>query len=184
MTKILAASMIFLLAGCATTLKDYKVSSLKPTDGTIVGNVKVVYNGNDFTEKCQVCFNAANGPCYKLDKTGLVVMKIKAGPTSIKRLACMDPSEQHYNMKGADFDVVAGTQNYFGDVTFDWVNAGGFKASILFGLVGAIVNEASNDGVLKMKVSSNPAGAKASYAKVAGQSDSAAVRPTIVKSIQ
>lgn len=157
---------LFLLAGCATTSKDFKPQALKPDEGAVVGKVVVLYNGNEFTDQCAICFNSVNGPCYKLDKTGFVVMKIKAGPTSVRRLSCMDTSEQHYDMNGANFEVTPGAKTYFGDLVFDWKNKGGFKVSSMFGLVGAIGDQSSNDGVLKVKVSSNPKRTLMSYNEI------------------
>ncbi len=179
----LTTLLLLALVGCATTVKDYKAAEVKPDEGTIIGKVKIVYNGKDFSDQCFVCFNSVNGPCYKLEKDGQVIMRIKAGNTSIKRIACIDVSEQHYHMNGADFAVVPGSKHYFGDVVFHWKNAGGFKVSSMFGLVGALIDQSANNGSLKMTVSSNTTGASSAYRKIAGQSDKSPIKTTLVKGI-
>ncbi len=137
--------------GCATTYKDFKTESVKPTDGVAIGKVNIIYNGKNLNEKCAVCLNSINGPCQSLTREGLVFKNIPKGEASIRRVACKDISMQHYNIQGANFKVLEGV-NYFGHVDIHWENKGGFKASDMFGAIGAIVSESKNDGKIRMSV--------------------------------
>jgi hypothetical protein len=142
-----------LAAACAPTFKSYKPQAMLPDEGAVVGRVKVVYNGSDVTSECGVCFRSVNGPCYKLDASGLVAMTLKAGGCSIRRIACNQDGERHFHFDGGGFEVAPAAKTYFGDVSIEWNNDDhGFKPSILFGLAGAIVDQSINDGVAKMFV--------------------------------
>lgn len=139
------------LAGCATTYKDFKTAYIKPNEGVAIGKVNIKYNGKDLNKECAVCLNSVNGPCQNLTDEGLVFKNIPKGEASIRRIACKDTSLQHYNMSGANFQVGEGV-TYFGQVDIDWANKGGFKASDMFGAIGAAISESSNDGTIKMSV--------------------------------
>jgi len=143
---------LFLAVGCTPTLKSYKPESLARDEGAVLGRVKVVYNGNDLTSECAVCFRSVNGPCYRLDTSGFVAMTLTAGGCSIRRIACNVGGERHFHFKGFRFDVAPLAKTYFGDVKVDWTNDQGFKPSQLFGLVGAIVDQSTNDGDAKLSV--------------------------------
>lgn len=147
---VLSGVVVF-LSGCATTYKDFKPSQVKPEEGVAIGKVNIKYNGKDFNKECAVCLNSVNGPCQNLTPEGFVFKNIPKGEASLRRIACKDTSLQHYNMNGATFQVVEGT-NYFGNVEIEWANKGGFKASDMFGAIGALVSESSNDGTIKMTV--------------------------------
>jgi hypothetical protein len=146
---LLIVLMIF--SGCATTYKDFKTLDVKPYQGVVIGKVNIKYNGKDMNKECAVCLNTVNGPCLDLTEEGFVFKNIPKGEASIRRIACKDVSVHHYNIEGALFEVLEGV-NYFGQVDIEWANQGGFKTSTMFGLVGAIVSESSNDGTIKMSV--------------------------------
>ncbi len=151
------SSLIFLMfilvltSSCATTYKDFKTLDVKPYQGVVIGKVNIKYNGKDLNKECAVCLNSVNGPCLDLTDEGYVFKNIPKGEASIRRIACKDVSVHHYNIEGALFEVLDGV-NYFGQVDIEWTNQGGFKTSTMFGLVGAIVSESSNDGTIKMSV--------------------------------
>lgn len=168
--KIHSCLLLILLAsaGCATTSKDFKSDSVQANEGAIYGHVKVIYNGQENTDHCSVCFDSVNGPCLKLDQSGVVVMKVDAGETSLRRIACVDTSTYHYNVEGATFVVAPHSKTYFGDVTVEWSTKGGFKVASLFGAIGAGIDEASNDGTLVMHVSDQGDGAEKAYRSLAG----------------
>jgi hypothetical protein len=148
---ILACAAAIYLSACATTHKDFKVSDVKPTEGVVIGKVNIKYNGKDLNKDCAVCLNSVNGPCQNLTEDGLVFKNIPRGESSIRRIACKDTSLQHYNMTGANFQTGEGV-TYFGQVEIEWANKGGFKASDMFGAIGAAIGESSNDGTIKMSV--------------------------------
>jgi hypothetical protein len=137
-------------AGCATTSADFKMSSLAADDAAIAGRLTVMYNGRIFTDNCRAQFGDSS---IKLATGGIVLFKVRKGWTSLKRLDCHDTSNQHIQIKGAHFFARGdGTVSDFGDVAITWAAAGGFKASSLFGMIGAMVDEASDDGVASVEV--------------------------------
>ena len=147
----LICSLSLYLSACATTHKDFKTANVKPNEGVVIGKVNVSYNGRDMTKECAVCLNGTSGPCQNLTEDGLIFKNIPKGPATVRRVECKDTSIQHYNITGADFTVADGV-TYFGNVNIDWTNKGGFKASDMFGLIGAAISESSNDGAIKMAV--------------------------------
>ena len=82
----------------------------------------------------------------------MVFLNLEIGKGSVKRLSCLDLSDQNYNIKGAEFKVKSGI-NYVGDITINWSNHGGFKATDNLGLLGALVDELRNDGSIVMNIS-------------------------------
>ena len=148
-TMLLAA---LLLSGCATTYQDFRLEKVAPDEGVVLGRVRVLYNGQSKNEDCAVCFNSVNGPCQNLTPEGYVFLALPRGESSLRRVACKDSSPQHYNFSGATFAVAEGA-NFFGDVTIEWKNRGGFKVSSLFGAVGAALDESANDGEARLRAS-------------------------------
>lgn len=151
LTRILFLLSCFYLSGCATTYKDFKTSEIKANEGVAIGKVNIKYNGKDMNKDCAICLNSINGPCQNLTEDGIVFKNIPKGDATLRRVVCKDSSMQHYNIEGAKF-VVADDINYFGEVNIEWANKGGFKASDMFGAIGAIVSESSNDGTIKLSV--------------------------------
>jgi hypothetical protein len=143
-----------LAVGCVTapSLKTYKPDALLPDEGAVVGRVRVSYNGADLTSKCLVCFRSVNGPCYQLDESGFVAMRLQAGACSIRRIQCDNDGERHFHFETATFEVAPAAKTYFGDVAISWKNDQGFKPSQLFGLIGAIVDQSTNDGLAALAV--------------------------------
>jgi hypothetical protein len=141
-----------IITSCATTYKDFKMKHVEEGEGVAIGIVKVKYNGQEFTKNCSVCLNSVNGPCQGLTDEGYVFMNLKQGERSVRRIVCKDSSLQHYNIDGATFIQSPGI-TYFGQVDISWNNKGGFKASDMFGLVGAAISESRNDGQIQMSVS-------------------------------
>lgn len=154
MNNLKFISLLFLglyLSGCATTYKDFKPTEVKPNEGVAIGKVNIKYNGKDMNKECAVCLNSINGPCQNLTDEGFIFKNVPKGESSIRRIACKDTSLQHYNLNGAIFQVAEGI-NYFGQVDIEWANKGGFKAGDMFGAIGAVISESSNDGTVKMSV--------------------------------
>jgi hypothetical protein len=141
-------AIALLVTACDTTLANYRPDRMAADEGAIVGRIRVSYNGADITSECGVCFRTLNGPCYRLDASGLVAMRLPAGTCSIRRIACNMNGERHFHFKGDAyaFEAFPGAKTFFGDVRIDWRNEQGFKPSQFFGLAGAIVDQATNDG--------------------------------------
>lgn len=141
------------LMGCVTSHKDFDPKKVKPTQGIVIGKVDVIYNSKKFNPNCRVCLGSGKGSeCQKLSDEGLVFMALEKGVNEITRFECQDVSPQAFTPSGVVFEVKEGVQ-YIGNAKADWKNAGGFKASSMFGLIGALVDESSNDGILTVSVS-------------------------------
>ena len=149
--KIALLSLLLVMSGCSTTYKNFKMSHIDVNESVAIGKVHVNYNGKPFNKECAICLRSIDGPCQGLTEEGYVFMAVKKGKSSVRRVVCKDSSPQHYNIADADYMQAEGV-TYFGDVTIDWTNGGGFKVSSMFGLVGAIADESKNDGMLKMSV--------------------------------
>ena len=150
---MVTATFSFFLCSCATsTYKDFKVSQVVENEGVAIGKVNIKYNGKDSNKECFVCLDSVNGPCQKLTEEGFVFLNTSKGAASIRRIACKDTSMQHYNIEGANFTQSDGV-TYFGNVDIAWTNDGGFKASTMFGAVGAMISESNNDGTINMACS-------------------------------
>lgn len=140
-----------LISACASTRREFKTNNLKPGEAVAIGRINILYNGQKKNKDCAVCLNSTNGPCQKLDEDGIVFISLPRGVARLRRIACMDVSGQHYNIEEANFPMQDGV-NYFGDIEIEWKNKGGFKASTMFGAIGAAISESSNDGSIKMNV--------------------------------
>jgi len=145
------ALALFLLSGCATTYREFRVADVKPGQGVAIGRVHVHYNDKNFTKECSICFNSASGPCQKLTDAGLVFQALPTGISSVKRIACLDGSVHHHTIQHASFVQPNGTV-YFGDITIEWINSGGLKATAMFGLVGAVIDESREDGRIQQMI--------------------------------
>ena len=162
---------VLLISGCTTTYKDFKSSNVRSGEGVAIGKVNVKYNGKNMNRQCAICLNSANGPCQGLTDEGFVIQNVPVGDASIRRVVCKDTSLQHYNIDQASFLQKDGV-TYFGQVDIDWANAGGFKTTDLFGLIGALISESKNDGSIKMTVSTgDPSATLKAYQKVTHETD-------------
>jgi len=138
--------------GCATTSADFRLSEVTPDEGAIAGRLTIIYKGQAFTENCRAMFG---GKALQLAVGGIVLFHVKKGWTELDRLECQDGSNQHVQIKGARFFTQGdGWVSDFGDVVITWETEGGFKVSSMFGLLGAIIDEASDDGRATVEVSS------------------------------
>jgi len=137
-------------AGCVTTSKDFKLSKVGPREAAIAGRLTIVYNGQIYTENCSASFG---GRKLKMARDGIVLFVVPAGEVSLERLDCQDVSNQHVGIQGVHFVARGGgVVTDVGDVAVTWEAAGGFKATALFGLIGALIDEASDDGAATVVV--------------------------------
>lgn len=138
------------IAGCATTSADFRLSGIAQHEAAIAGRITIIYNDKVFTENCRVTFS---GDTLQLAPGGIVLFKVKRGLAHLEQLNCKDVSDQHVQIKGAQFLAQGdGWVSDFGDVVVTWRAEGGFKVSSMFGLIGAIVDAASDDGVAILEV--------------------------------
>lgn len=139
-----------MLAGCATMSSDFRLSAVGHQDAAIAGRIWITYNGKPFNENCTAMFGTH---VLKLSTDGVVLLSVPRGWTPLTSLACKDTSVQHVRVRGAHFFAQGnGWVSDFGDVTITWNTEGGFKPSTMFGLVGALVDAASDDGAASVSV--------------------------------
>jgi hypothetical protein len=137
-------------AACATTSADFRMPQTSAPEAAIAGRLTVMYNGQIFTENCRVTFGDRT---LKLSPGGIVMLRVPRGWTSLVEMRCKDSSDQHVRLRGAHLYARGdGWVTDFGDVAVNWQVAGGFKVSTLFGLIGGIVDEATDDGVATIAV--------------------------------
>jgi len=170
----LALVMASTFVGCASTYKDFKPENVRADEGVAIGRVHVVYNGRPFTKDCSICFNSVNGPCQTLTPEGLVCQNLKKGTVSLRRVLCRDGANQHHAIKDATFELTEPVV-YFGDVEIKWTNRGGYKPSAIFGLVGALADQATDDGDITISVDDDGAAAVAAAFAAAVGEDAATV---------
>ena len=147
-----------LLTGCATTITDFSQKSLKDDDtsGILFGHVDVEYNGKTNNSRCAVCFTGAESGCYKLPRSGNILMKVTAGEMTLKRVSCLDTVEYHTFPKNLTFKTLPQQRNYFGNVSVRWTNPKtGFQWDKFFDLMGAAVNDKKEDGTSTVRIEDN-----------------------------
>ena len=160
-------------AGCATTSADFRMSSVGPGDAAIAGRLTIMYNGRIFNENCTATFGDRS---IKLSSDGIVLFHVAKGWTALQRIGCRDTSHQHIQIKGARFLARGdGAITDFGDVAITWALAGGFKPSSMFGLIGALVDEASDDGVASVEVQAPVAEVRDAFRRQTGAAGTWAV---------
>ena len=150
------AALPLVLACSARHSADFRADRLRPGDGVASGRIHVALNGQDVTDKCQVCFETLrNTPCVQLRTDGLVVIGLDAGPTWIYRLACAAQGGHQYRFPDAKFTVPEAGRVYFGDVAIDWKH--GAADSQVFR------KETASDGVATMTVTADAESVTAAY---------------------
>jgi len=153
-------------AGCVTTSASFRMSSVGTGDAAIAGRLTILYNGRLFNEHCQATFGDRS---IELSQDGIVLLRVAKGWTALQELRCRDVSGQHIRIRGARFVARGdGMVTDFGDVAITWAAAGGFKTSHLFGLVGALVDDASDDGVATVVVQGPAAEVRAAFRRQTG----------------
>jgi hypothetical protein len=153
--KLLNLVLLFVclnLVSCASTYKDFRTKEVSYKEGVAIGKINIKYNGIKYNKECAACFyttKGTGGPCQMLTDEGYVFIALLKGETKLGRVQCKDTSIYHYNPIGALF-TVGEDVTYFGEVNIDWENAGGFKATDMFGAIGAAISESKIYGNFKM----------------------------------
>ncbi|MCK4654270.1 MAG: hypothetical protein KAU01_07485 [Candidatus Cloacimonetes bacterium] len=146
---------VLILTACVAN-KQLTTLQREPNESIIVGKIKVLYNGNDVTDKSYLCFNerATGKYDYKPDSTGYIITKLPVGDGFLSRITYTNII---YNLPKdmALFHVSDSNKiHYIGDLTVNWVGPKS-KISGMFGLVGAIIDELNNDGDLEVYAINN-----------------------------
>jgi hypothetical protein len=149
---LITTSLMFV--SCASTYKEFRTKEVNYKEGIAIGKINIKYNGNKYNKECAACFYSIKGnggPCQMLTDEGYVFIAVLKGETSLGRIQCKDTSVYHYNPIGAVFNV-GDDVTYFGEVNIDWENEGGFKATDMFGAIGAAISESKIYGIFNMSV--------------------------------
>ncbi len=134
---------VFMFAGCASSIKSFKV---KKNRNTVAGKFKILRISDNaaskddvenVTSRCKVCLNSRFN-CYKLDDSGKVLISTKKQKVRLRRLVC-DPAKWYGLPFEKDFgsnfsmrNIKTGV-NYFGEATMafgkkrssvNWVDLG------------------------------------------------------------
>lgn len=151
-------ALLLVLSGCGAARRLDKSLDVSPNEAAIVGHIKIVYNGEDVTEGSAVLFNEFTWGTYgyQVPKDGWILMRLPLGTNHIARLgfAKFLKGQFHYDFQPGQtwFRVSEGGKTYYiGHINVEWAGTG-FKTSQMFGLVGALVDQASSDGTLKLGV--------------------------------
>jgi len=90
---------------------------------------------------------------FTLSPEGIVLLSVPKGWVPLVRLECKDGSIQHIQIRGAHFFAQGdGWVSDFGDVAITWNASGGVKVSSMFGLIGAAIDESSDDGAMVVEI--------------------------------
>jgi hypothetical protein len=156
--ELAVVGVIALLSGCATNRALGNSLETGATDAAIVGRIAIRYNGEDVTEGSALLFNEhmVGTYGYSVPKDGWILMSLPARVNHLNRLgfARAFKGTFHYDFQSSQtsFNIPSPGQTYYlGHITVEWTGKG-FKPSQMFGVVGAIVDESSNDGTLRLVV--------------------------------
>ena len=128
----------------------------KKDSAIIAGKVYVYYNGLDVSQNTDILFNEVlfGKYAYKTDSSHILLTELPLGEAHIARLQYENfilnlPREK------STFTLKEPSKiNYLGDIVIDW-KGNDFKAPNMFGLAGALADEANPDGVAEIYVESN-----------------------------
>lgn len=188
-TKIVVVVLLMFLMGCSSNYKSFKLSNVDEGEGTIIGKIQVVLNGEDYSNLCYVCINSS---CQNLTLEGYVFMPMKQGTAQIEKVYCeTGVSESKQVLQGAQFEVKPGV-TYFGDVTLDWKkdrsSSGGAKfMSAAFGLIGRTLAqgvETGVDGEIKMSVKDDMSSVLKTFREQMGKNDIQAEKSIVSVGVQ
>ena len=128
----------------------------KKDSAIIAGKIYVYYNGIDVSEKASILFNEVlwGKYAYKTDSSHILLTELPLGEAHIARLA-YDNFILNLPREKSAFTLEDPSKiNYVGDIVIDW-KGNDFKAPNMFGLAGALADEANPDGVAEIYVESN-----------------------------
>lgn len=149
--------VILVLTTACTVNKQLTTLVLEENEALVGGRMIVQYNGEDVTPSSTILFNeiTIGTYSYKPDSLGYIITKLPLGDCSLRRIAYKNffyniPKDQ----PNFAFECKKNEINYIGDLTVSWQGSE-LKISGMFGLVGAIIDEANNDGDLEVYVENN-----------------------------
>lgn len=140
-----------LLLSCASSGRLINLE-VEDDEAIVIGGLTVFYNDVDVTEKTTILFNEimwGNYP-YKADSSGLIITKLPLGQNHVARVVYRSFTT-NLRKEYATFNLEDNQKiHYVGDIHIDW-HGPKFKFNP-GGMLFALADEASPDGVLKITV--------------------------------
>ena len=146
--------ILILLNSCASR-KPLEQIQPKKNSAIVAGKLFVFYNGKDVTPHTDILFNEIlwGKYSYRTDSSHILLTELPLGEGHISRLKYKNfiinvPKEKSWFLLQDNTRI-----NYLGHITIDWKGSES-KFPNMFGLVGAIADEAKPDGILDIYVES------------------------------
>lgn len=157
-------SLLFL--GCLTVRKDFSPNTIRPGEGVIVGRINIIYNGMPRTGNCGVRLDGEKEIFVYFTQEGWFLANVPAGITKFAKMTCSvgGGSAFFYDFKNVLLRIKPyPAKTYVGDLMINWETEGGTKASDHFGVIGAIADGVSSDGIIQVAVRNNASLTEADY---------------------
>ncbi|MCF7918513.1 MAG: hypothetical protein K9N06_01190 [Candidatus Cloacimonetes bacterium] len=148
-------AVIIMMAGC-TVNRQLTDLTTGEEEALVGGRLKVLYNGEDVTERSMIYFNEimTGKYNYRPDSTGYLITRLPRGECYLSRIS-YENFFYNFQVDHLDFDLNDNQKiTYLGDLTINWVGPK-YKMSGMFGLVGAIADEMVNDGNIEIYARNN-----------------------------
>jgi hypothetical protein len=164
--------------GCSTGASDLKLQDVPKDNGVFFGHVDF-YNGQDKIDgssvykRCFISFENERGDTVakiSTDESSWIFASVPTGRIYLAEVLCNAgflKTHPQMSTKELYFPVVASNPTYFGHLTI-YFDYHGTNAGAMFGLVGAVVEAASESGskdTLQIKVENKLGEAKLEYEK-------------------
>lgn len=150
---------LLLLSSCVSTGR-VEVFDLAPDEGLVVGKLTVLYNGKDVSRETTILFNEIMWGefSYRGQDDGYIVTKLPQGENHIARIAYLQ-NFLNLDITNTSFMVSERTKmTYIGDIIIDWQGPKGkVPMGLMFGVVGALIDEAIPDGMINFITEDNEA---------------------------
>jgi hypothetical protein len=157
-----------MLPACAAQSTEFRLSDVDAGEAAIAGRLHVSYNGELSTRDCSACFNGSED-CVLANEGGFVFHKLPVGRNAFVEVRCVrSASSYHHGFKPRYFNAPRGRVTYIGDFFVEWQTEGGYKTSMLFGALGAAIDEAGDDGRARLWVRDNRKEVLRAFAKQTG----------------
>ena len=150
---------LLILSNCVSPGR-VEVFDLSADEGLVVGRLSVLYNGKDVSRETTILFNEiwVGEFSYRGQGDGYIITKLPLGQNHIARIAYL---QNFLNLDKTNTGFFVSERNkmtYIGDITIDWKGPKGkIPAGLMFGLVGALIDEAIPDGTINLITKDNEA---------------------------
>ncbi|NQT61506.1 MAG: hypothetical protein HQ556_00985 [Candidatus Marinimicrobia bacterium] len=150
---------LLLVSNCVSTGR-VEVFDLAADEGLVVGKLTVLYNGKDVSRESTILFNEIMWGEYPFrgQDDGYIITKLPQGANHIARLAYL---QNFLNLDKSNTSFMVGERSkmtYIGDIIIDWQGPKGkIPMGLLFGVAGALIDEAIPDGTINFITEDNEA---------------------------